>query len=55
MEKFNSNKLEIEYNSRRKEFSLGVYDNYGHYLDTIIIDKDEMKDLYDWLKGVKEF
>jgi hypothetical protein len=55
MENFNSSKLEIEYNSRRKEFSLNTYDKYGHYVDTIIMDKDEMEELYNWLKGVKWF
>ena len=34
-------------------YRLTLYDKYGHYVDDIILTKDEVKDLYDGLENVK--
>jgi hypothetical protein len=34
-------------------YILTVYDNYGHYIDDVILTKDEVKELYEGLEGVK--
>lgn len=49
-----SDKIEIEYDSREKEFTVSLYDLYGHYIDSTKLDKDDMKALYEWLNEIKD-
>jgi hypothetical protein len=50
---FTSEKLEITYDSYEKEYSISLYDKYGHYIDTIKFDKEEIRDLYNSLDKLK--
>jgi hypothetical protein len=50
---FRGNKIEIDYNSYDREFTLSIYDNYGHYIDSMKMDKDEMGLLYKSLDEIK--
>lgn len=49
-----SDKLEIEYDSYDRIYSISLYDKYGHYIDTVKFDKEEIKDLYESLDKFKE-
>ena len=51
---YSSDKIEIEYDSYNKEFTISVYDTYGHYIDSTKVDKDDMKELYRSLDEVKD-
>lgn len=46
-------KLEIEYDSYERIYRFALYDKYGHYVDTINFDREEMKDLYESLEKLK--
>lgn len=48
-----SDKLEIEYDSYDRIYRFLLYDKYGHYVDTINFDMEEIKDLYESLKKFK--
>lgn len=50
---FRSDKIEIEYDSREREFTVTMYDKYGHYIDSTKIDMDDMKALYESLNKIK--
>ncbi len=50
---FISDKIEIEYDSREREFTVTMYDKYGHYIDSTKIDMDDMKALYESLNKIK--
>ena len=50
---FISDKIEIEYDSREREFTVTMYDKYGHYIDSTKIDMDDMKALYESLNEIK--
>jgi hypothetical protein len=49
-----SDKIEIGYDSREKEFTVSLYDLYGHYIDSTKLDRDDMKALYDFLDKIKD-
>ena len=51
---FRSDKIEIEYDSYEREFTVAIYDKYGHYIDSTKIDMDDMKALYESLNGIKD-
>ena len=51
---FRSDKIEIEYDSREREFTVAMYDKYGHYIDSTKVDRDDMKALYESLNGIKD-
>jgi hypothetical protein len=51
---FRSDKIEIEYNSYDREFTVAIYDKYGHYIDSTKIDMDDMKALYEYLDKIKD-
>ena len=50
---FRSDKIEIEYDSHEREFTVTMYDKYGHYIDSTKIDMDDMKALYESLNKIK--
>lgn len=50
---FSNEKLELEYDSYDKTYILSVNDKYGHYLDSVRLDKAEIGDLYKALEGHK--
>lgn len=50
---FRSDKIEIEYDSHEREFTVTIYDKYGHYIDLTKIDMDDMKALYESLDKIK--
>lgn len=50
---YTSDKLEIEYDSYDRIYKLSLYDQYGHYVDTIKFEREEIKDLYDSLERFK--
>jgi hypothetical protein len=50
-----SDKIEIGYDSREKEFTVSLYDLYGHYIDSTKLDRDDMKALYESLDKEKMF
>lgn len=49
-----SDKIEIGYDSREREFTVSLYDLYGHYIDSTKLDRDDMKALYESLDKVKD-
>lgn len=49
-----SDKIEIEYDSREREFTVSLYDLYGHYIDSTKLDRDDMKALYESLDRIKD-
>lgn len=51
---FRSDKIEIEYDSREREFTVIMYDKYGHYIDSTKVDRDDMKALYESLNEIKD-
>ena len=53
MNVYTSDKIEIEYDSREREFTVTMYDKYGHYIDSTKIDRDDMKALYESLDKIK--
>jgi hypothetical protein len=48
-----NDKIELKYDKYEMRYILTVYDNYGHYIDDVILTKDEVKELYEGLEGVK--
>lgn len=51
---FRSDKIEIEYDSHEREFTVTMYDKYGHYIDSTKVDRDDIKALYESLNGIKD-
>ena len=51
---FRSDKIEIEYDSHEREFTVTMYDKYGHYIDSTKVDRDDMKALYESLNEIKD-
>jgi hypothetical protein len=49
-----SDKIEIGYDSREREFTVSLYDLYGHYIDSTKLDRDDMKALYESLDKIKD-
>jgi hypothetical protein len=54
MNVFRSDKIEIEYDSHEREFTLTMYDMHGHYIDSTKVDRDDMKALYESLNEIKD-
>jgi len=49
MDIINNNKIELTCDDYKLEYTLAVYDVYGHYIDEVKFSKEEIKDLYDAL------
>ena len=49
-----NDKIELKYDEYEMEFILTVYDTYGHYIDEIILTRDDVNDLYDSLDKNKD-
>ena len=47
MEIYNSNKIELEYDSNDRMYTFTFNDMYGHYIDSIKLDKDDFDDFYN--------
>ena len=47
-------KVELKYNDDTMEFILAVYDVYGHYIDEITLSRDDVREIYEGLDGVKD-
>lgn len=54
MNVYTSDKIEIEYDSREREFTVTMYDKYGHYIESTKVDRDDMKALYESLNEIKD-
>ena len=48
-----NDKIELKYDKYEMHYILTVYDTYGHYVDDVILTKEEVKDLYDGLDSIK--
>ena len=49
---YTNDKIEIGYDSHEKEFTVTMYDKYGHYIDDVKLNREDMKTLYESLKDV---
>ena len=54
MNRFRGEKIEFEYDSHEREFTLTIYDVHGHYIDSIKVDKVEIGELYKYLDNLKK-
>ena len=50
MEILNNNKIELSCDDYKMEFTLGISDIYGHYIDEIKLSKEEIKELFESLE-----
>ena len=48
---FSNDKIELEHDSYDKTYILTVNDKYGHYLDAIRLDEEDISDL---VKAIEE-
>ena len=48
-----NNKIELRYNSDKMEYTLVMYDIYGHYIDETTLSREDVKELYEGLDAVK--
>ncbi len=49
----NNDKIELTCDDYKLEYTLAVYDVYGHYIDEVKLSREEIKDLYDALKKLE--
>ena len=48
-----NDKIELKYDKYEKNYTLTVYDKYGHYIDDVILNREEVKELYEGLDSIK--
>lgn len=53
-ELFNSDKICVKTDTYGREFFIDVYDKYGHYIDEVKLDKDEMREIVKGFERIKE-
>ena len=46
MDIINNGKIELSCDDYGLEYTLGVYDTYGHYIDDVKLSREEIKDIY---------
>ena len=47
-------KVEIKYNRDTMDYTLAMYDTYGHYIEEIVLSKDDIREIYEGLDAVKD-
>ena len=50
---FSNEKMELEYDSFERNYTLSINDKYGHYIDSINLDKEDISYLYKALEEHK--
>jgi hypothetical protein len=48
-----NDKIELKYDKYERNYTLTVYDKYGHYIDDIILTREDVKELYEGLEENK--
>lgn len=48
-----NDKMELKYDKYERTYTLTVYDKYGHYIDDVVLNREEVKELYEGLDSVK--
>lgn len=51
---FETEHLQLEEINCSNEFLLTIYDKYGHFLDTLRLEKEDIADIYHALDDKKE-
>ena len=46
-------KIELKYDKYERNYMLTVYDKYGHYIDDIMLTREDVKELYEGLEENK--
>ena len=49
-----NDKMELKYDEYEMEFVLTVYDRYGHYIDEVVLTRDDVNDLFTGLEKNKD-
>lgn len=44
---YTSNKIDLEYDESKRLYIFTFSDKYGHYIDSVAIDRDDFNDFYD--------
>jgi hypothetical protein len=53
MDIISNDKIELKYDKYERNYTLTVYDKYGHYIDDINLTKEDVKELYEGLEENK--
>jgi hypothetical protein len=53
MDIISNDKIELKYDKYERNYTLTVYDKYGHYIDDIILTREDVKELYEGLEENK--
>ena len=48
-----NDKIELKYDKYERSYTLTVYDKHGHYIDHVVLTKEEVKELYEALESIK--
>ena len=48
-----NDKIELKYDKYERNYTLTVYDKYGHYIDDIMLTREDVKELYERLEENK--
>ena len=47
MDIISNDKIELKYDKYERNYTLTVYDKYGHYIDDIMLTREDVKELYE--------
>lgn len=53
MDIISNDKIELKYDKYERNYMLTVYDKYGHYIDDIMLTREDVKELYEGLEENK--
>lgn len=53
MDIISNDKIELKYDKYERNYTLTVYDKYGHYIDDIMLTREDVKELYERLEENK--
>ncbi len=53
MDIISNDKIELKYDKYERNYTLTVYDKYGHYIDDIMLTREDVKELYESLEENK--
>jgi hypothetical protein len=53
MDIISNDKIELKYDKYERNYTLTVYDKYGHYIDDIMLTREDVKELYEGLEENK--
>ena len=48
-----NNKIELTCDDYKLEYVMSIYDVNGHYIDDVVLTREEVKELYEALDSVK--